>query len=311
MKLVSFSSDHLTKIGLVTEYGILDLPAVYGLVYGDETVPSWLTSMRSLLSAGEDGMNFVAKLEKEARSFGLDKRLYRSLSATALKPPVPDARKILCVAANYVAHSEEMKMKVPEKPYFFTKFANTLVGHEGEIIIPKSSHQVDYEIELAVVIGKRGKYIDRRKAYDYVAGYTVFNDVSFRDKQFPPGWPQQLNPFGQNWVLGKGLDNAAPCGPYLVTKDEIGSPYPLQLILKVNGEVRQNGSTKDMYFKIDELVEYVSDGLTLEPGDIIATGTPPGVAAAGGGRFLNEGDVVEAEIEKIGLLRNTVVRDRY
>ncbi|MCS7117436.1 MAG: fumarylacetoacetate hydrolase family protein [Thaumarchaeota archaeon] len=307
MKLLSFSVAEVVKVGLLTDKGVLDLPACYKTFYDDE-VPVWLYSMRSFLAAGEDAFNLALKLERKASGYGANEPLFHRLSEVTFKAPVPDAKKILCVAANYVAHGREMNIKIPERPYFFGKYPNSLAGHEENVLIPKTSTKVDHEVELGVVIGKRGKYITKDKAYEYIAGYTVFNDVSFRDKQFPDGWPHQLNPYGQNWILGKSLDTAAPCGPYLVTKDEVGSPYPLRLLLRVNGEVRQEGSTDEMYYKIGDLIEYISDGLTLEPGDIIATGTPAGVAAAGR-PFLKENDVMEAEIEKIGLLRNRLVKE--
>jgi 2-keto-4-pentenoate hydratase/2-oxohepta-3-ene-1,7-dioic acid hydratase in catechol pathway len=307
MKLLSFVKDDVVKVGLVTSRGILDLPRCYQNVYNDSEAPNWLYSMKHLLAGGEDAFNLVVKLERAALELS-DPNLFIRENDVKIKPPIPDPSKILCVAANYAAHGKELDVNVPDNPYFFGKFQNALIGHEENILIPKTSNKVDYEIELAVIIGRRGKYISKSKAYDYVGGYTVFNDVSFRDKQFPPGWPQKLNPFGQNWILGKSLDTAAPCGPYLVTKDEVGDPYPLKLTLKVNDEVRQEGSTDDMYFKIDTLIEYISDGLTLEPGDIIATGTPPGVAAAGKS-YLKHDDVVVCKIEKIGVLRNRVIRE--
>jgi len=307
MRLLSFVSGEIVKVGLVTSRGILDLAKCYQNVYGDSAAPHWLYSMKHLLAGGEDALNLVTKLEKKATELS-DPSLFYHESEVKIKPPITDPSKILCVAANYVSHSKELEIKVPERPYFFGKFQNTLVGHDGEILIPKTSSKVDYEIELAVIIGKKGKYISKSRAYEHVAGYTVFNDVSFRDKQFPPGWPQKLNPYGQNWILGKSLDTAAPCGPYLVTKDEVGSPYPLRLTLTVNGEVRQEGTTDDMFFKIDDLIEYISDGLTLEPGDIIATGTPAGVAAAGK-TYLQHNDVIVCDIEKVGVLRNKVVRE--
>ncbi|MEM0441351.1 MAG: fumarylacetoacetate hydrolase family protein [Candidatus Caldarchaeum sp.] len=308
MRLLTFSYNGVDRVGLLVDGMVVDMASVYQSVYGDDHVPSWLVSMRSLLAASEHSFPLVERLAKEAKGLDKVKPHFYSVDEVIFKPPVPDPKKIFCVAANYVAHSQEMTIKVPEKPYFFSKFTNTLIGHEHSILIPKTSVKVDYEIELAVVIGKRGKYIPRDKAEEYIAGYTVFNDVSFRDKQFPAGWPQQLNPFGQNWIHGKGLDNAAPCGPYLVTKDEVGSPYSLRLTLKVNGEVRQDGYTRDMYHKIGDLIEYLSDGITLEPGDIIATGTPAGVAAAGK-EYLKDKDVVEAEITELGLLRNRVVKE--
>ncbi|HID72977.1 TPA: FAA hydrolase family protein, partial [Candidatus Micrarchaeota archaeon] len=224
-------------------------------------------------------------------------------------PPVPDPEKVICLAVNYRAHGAEQALKPPEEPYLFPKFANALVGHGWPILIPRASRMVDYEVELAVVIGKRGKYIPASRAYEYVAGYTVFNDVSYRDRQYPPGWPDKPNPYGQNWIMGKSLDTGAPVGPFLVTRDEIPNPYPLRLVLRLNGEVRQEGSTDDMIFKIPEIIEYVSNGITLKPGDIIATGTPPGIGYVTG-RLLRPGDVVECEVERVGVLRNPVVEER-
>jgi len=310
MKLLSFSPRNGLdiRVGLLTDRGILDLPAAYHELYGDDNTPSWLYSMRSLLAGGDEAIHLVKKLEKKAATLGDSKPIYHNPNEITFKPPIPDAKKILCVAANYVSHGKELTIKVPEKPYFFGKYSNALIGHEENVLIPKTSNKVDYEVELAVIIGRRGKYIAKEEAEEYIAGYMVFNDISFRDKQFPPGWPQQLNPYGQNWILGKSLDTAAPCGPYLVTKDEVGNPYPLRLVLKVNGEIRQDGTTDDMFHKIGDLIEYISDGLTLEPGDIIATGTPAGVAAAGK-EFLKHHDLIEAEIEKVGLLRNRVVKE--
>ncbi len=306
MRLVSFTRGELVKVGLLTSRGILDLAKCYQQLY-DDTAPNWLRSLKSLLSGGDDALNLVMKLEKKAMELS-HPSLFYSESDVKIEPPITDPSKILCVAANYVAHSKELDIKVPEKPYFFAKFRNALVGHGEDILIPRTSNKVDYEIELAVVIGKKGKYISKSKAYEHVAGYMVFNDISFRDKQFPLGWPQKLNPYGQNWILGKSLDTAAPCGPYLVSRDEVGSPYPLKLTLKVNGETRQEGSTDDMFFKIDELIEYISDGLTLEVGDIIATGTPAGVAAAGKS-YLQHNDTIVCEIEKVGVLKNRVVKE--
>ncbi|MDW8043421.1 MAG: fumarylacetoacetate hydrolase family protein [Nitrososphaerota archaeon] len=315
MKLLSFRAkgDEDARLGLLLRRGIVDVGSAYRLVYGEESVPRWLRSMRALLSAGEEAMEFVRRLGERAERV-LDEG--PQTAAAVLKdpadveflPPVPDPQKIVCVAVNYHSHGREMSVEVPERPYFFAKFANALVGHGSDVLIPRTSTKVDYEVELAVVIGRRAKYVSRREAEEVIAGYTVFNDVSFRDKQIPPGWPQRTNRFGFNWVHGKSLDTAAPCGPYLVTKDEVGSPYPLRLTLRVNGELRQDGTTEDMVFKVGELIEHLSDGLTLMPGDILATGTPAGVAAAGR-EFLKHGDVVEAEIERIGLLMNRMVRE--
>ncbi|MDJ0269762.1 MAG: fumarylacetoacetate hydrolase family protein [Aigarchaeota archaeon] len=308
MKLATITIHGSIKVGALTEYGILDLSKAYTEIIGGDTVPGYLLSVKEILCKGDEAYNTIMKLIMEAPKMNDQRALYCSYEEVGFKAPIPDPQKILCVAANYYSHTRELRSEVPEAPYFFGKYNNALIGHGENIIIPKSSTKVDYEVELAVVIGKRGKYISSNDVDEYIAGYMVFNDVSFRDKQFPPGWPEKKSSYGMNWILGKSLDSAAPCGPYLVTKDEIGSPYPLKLTLRVNGEVRQEGNTEEMIFKIGQLVEYVSDGMTLEPGDIIATGTPAGVAAAGK-PYLKHGDIVEAEIEKIGLLRNTVIKE--
>jgi 2-keto-4-pentenoate hydratase/2-oxohepta-3-ene-1,7-dioic acid hydratase in catechol pathway len=223
-----------------------------------------------------------------------------------LKSPILHPSKILLAAINYVAHGKEQEVKPPTEPYFFTKFSNCIIGNGDPILIPRVSKKVDWEVELAVVIGKRGKYISRDKARDYIAGYTIANDVSFRDLQFPPGYPTQLNALGQNWVKGKGLDNSFPLGPWLVTPEELKDPSNLDLSLSVNGVVRQKSNTSDMVFKVEDLIEYLSNGITLEPGDIISTGTPLGVAAFTGVPYLKDGDAVEASVQGIGVLKNHV-----
>ncbi len=226
------------------------------------------------------------------------------LSSVKLKNPVLAPEKIFLVAVNYASHGKETNVAPPSSPHFFTKFNNTLVGPDEPIILPKISQKVDWEVELAVIIGKGGKYVEKSDALDYVAGYTVSNDISFRDFQLPPGWPEKLSPLGLNWVGGKGMDSSFPLGPWLVTKDEVPDPNNLHISLKVNGQLRQDSNTSEMVSKIDALVNYVSAGITLRPGDIISTGTPFGVALATGQPYLRDGDLVEATIEQIGTLRN-------
>jgi 2-keto-4-pentenoate hydratase/2-oxohepta-3-ene-1,7-dioic acid hydratase in catechol pathway len=227
-----------------------------------------------------------------------------------LRSPLLSPDKILCAAVNYSSHGKEQSATQPKEPYFFTKFRSCIIGNGDSILVPRISRKVDWEVELAVVIGKRGKYISRGDAMDHIAGYTVANDVSFRDLQFPEGWPEKLNRQGQNWVKGKALDGAFPLGPWLVTKDEISNPQGIRISLSVNGVTKQNSTTSDMIFNIGQLIEHASSGLTLLPGDVISTGTPSGVANYSGAPFLKEGDVVECEIEGIGKLRNPVVGER-
>lgn len=224
------------------------------------------------------------------------------VNSTRLAPPVLSPEKIYCAAVNYVSHSKEQNQSPPTEPYFFTKFRNALIGPEDPILLPKISKKVDYEVELAVIIGKRGKDIKKERAIDYVAGYTISNDISFRDLQMP----DKQNYLGMNWVKGKGLDTAFPLGPWLVTKDELIDPYSSEILLSVNGVERQKSKIGEMVFKIDSLIEYLSADITLVPGDIISTGTPLGVAAFTGTPFLKDGDQIEAKIEGIGVLKNYV-----
>ena len=231
------------------------------------------------------------------------------VSSVRLQSPVLSPEKIFCAAVNYASHGHEQATKPPEAPYFFTKFRNTIVGPHDPILLPKASKKMDWEVELAAVIGKRGKYIAKREALEYVAGYTVANDVSFRDLLFHEALKIKPDVQGLNWVKGKSLDGALPLGPWLVTTDEIKSPRGLGISLSVNGKVKQKSSTSEMIFGVDDMVEYLSQGITLEPGDVITTGTPAGVAAFSGGPYLKEGDLVEAEIQGIGKLSNRVVAE--
>jgi 2-keto-4-pentenoate hydratase/2-oxohepta-3-ene-1,7-dioic acid hydratase in catechol pathway len=232
------------------------------------------------------------------------------LESVRVVAPLRSPDKVLMVAANYLAHDKEVQVKPPEEPYFFTKFPSCIVSDGDPILVPRVSSHVDWEIELAFVMGKKGKYIRREDALGYIAGYTVANDVTFRDLQLPKGWPNEINQLGPNWVKGKALDGSLPLGPWLVTKDEIPNPQRLSLSLTVNDEQMQSGNTGDMVFGVDKLVEYLSNGITLLPGDLISTGTPAGVAGFTGTPFLKEGDVVISRVERVGTLSNTVARER-
>jgi 2-keto-4-pentenoate hydratase/2-oxohepta-3-ene-1,7-dioic acid hydratase in catechol pathway len=238
-------------------------------------------------------------------------RIYRqkadtSIETATLLSPILNPEKILLVAANYASHVKDWKVKPPSEPYFFTRMKNSLIGPGEPILIPKASKAVDWEVELAVVIGKTGKYISRKNAMSYIAGYTISNDISFRDLQHSTGSHDNPTAVGMNWVKGKSLDSSFPLGPWLVTADEIQDPHNLDVSLSVNGEIKQHSNTKEMISKIDSLIEYVSSGITLRPGDIISTGTPEGVAVSSGGPYLKNGDIVECRIKEIGTLRNPV-----
>lgn len=217
-------------------------------------------------------------------------------------PPIPRPDKILCIGLNYRDHALEGGRPIPTEPVLFAKFPNTLIGHEQQIVLPKVSQKVDYEAELVVVIGKRGRHISEAQAFDYVAGYTIGHDVSGRDWQFR-GEEKQ-------WTIGKTFDTFAPTGPVLVTKDEVADPHNLRIQLRLNGQTLQNSSTKEFIFGVPALLAFVSQVITLEPGDLIFTGTPPGVGVARKPPiFLKPGDVTEVEIEGLGILRNTCVAE--
>ena len=220
-----------------------------------------------------------------------------SLAEVDLHPPVPDPNKILCIGLNYLDHCQETGQPVPEHPVLFAKFNNALVGHQGAILLDGTSQRVDYEAELAFVIGKRAYKVSEAEAMDYVAGYVTANDVSARDLQFADS----------QWVRGKTLDTFCPLGPWLVTKDEVPDPHNLGIRCRVNGATLQDSTTAQLIFKIPALVSYLSQGLTLEAGDIVLTGTPPGVGYTRKPPvLLKPGDVVEIEIDGVGLLRNPV-----
>jgi 2-keto-4-pentenoate hydratase/2-oxohepta-3-ene-1,7-dioic acid hydratase in catechol pathway len=302
LRLANFIKDGRARVGIVKGESIFDLG---GFSSSSERVPSSLKDFRTVKQSLSESMLESLKHFESDLSLGSP----IPLGSVKLQSPILSPEKIFCAAINYVSHSKEQKVKPPSEPYFFTKFRNTIIGPDEPILIPRISKKVDWEVELAVVIGKKGKYIARKDAMDYVAGYTIANDVSFRDLQFPKGWPENLDPLGQNWVRGKGLDTAFPMGPWLVTIDELPDVYDSKISLSVNGVVRQNSSIGEMVFKIDSMIEYLSQGITLSPGDIISTGTPFGVAVFTGVPYLKEGDILEAEIEGIGKLRNTVRTD--
>jgi len=286
MKLANYteSSSSPLKAGLVVDSKIYPVHDRVGAVY---------SSVDQILSS--DSLDFVRSKQTEySKSTGV------SVDSVKLAPPILYPEKIYCAAANYVSHGQEANQAPPTEPFLFTKFRNALIGAGDSVLLPKISKQVDWEVELAVIIGKRGKDIPRSKAINYIAGYTISNDISFRDLQLAP------NKLGMNFVKGKGLDTALPMGPWLVTTDELSNPYSSEISLSVNGVERQKSKIDEMVFKIDQLIEYVSADVTLLPGDIISTGTPLGVAAFTGVPYLKAGDSMEARISGIGVLKNSV-----
>lgn len=287
MKLATLSLNGQERV--VGVIGDADAPRFVDLAEMDAALPR---SLRGLLTMS-DGLARAAQALAAGTAAG-------RFCTGRLLAPLPDPGKIICIGLNYRDHARESGMEPPPEPVVFGKFGNTIIGPEAPIRLPAVSTQVDYEAELVVVIGRRGRRIPRAAAFDFVAGYMNGNDVSARDWQI--GRP------GKQWLLGKTPDTFAPIGPWLVTAEDVPDPHDLSIRLRLNGRTMQDGSTRELIFGVDELIAYVSQLMTLEPGDVIFTGTPAGV---GMGRhppvFLRPGDVVEVEISGLGTLRNPVV----
>jgi acylpyruvate hydrolase len=219
-------------------------------------------------------------------------------SRVRLLAPVPRPGKLIAIGLNYRDHAAESNMPIPERPVVFSKFTTSVIGANEPVILPATSQQVDYEAELGVVIGRRAKNISLGQALDYVFGYTIINDVSARDFQFADN----------QWQRGKSCDTFAPMGEAVVTSDEVSDPHNLSIKLRLNGRTMQDSNTDQLIFGVPQLIAFLSETITLEPGDVIATGTPPGVGFARKPPvFLKPGDVMEVEIEKLGVLRSPVV----
>jgi 2-keto-4-pentenoate hydratase/2-oxohepta-3-ene-1,7-dioic acid hydratase in catechol pathway len=261
-------------------------------------------SMQALIEGGNPTLDAVRRLMAEAEDGQHQDKMIGG--GAALLAPIPQPRKnIFCVGRNYAEHiaegdrAQNQKTGVSDHPVFFTKPPTSVVAPDGDVLLfPDVSTSIDYEVELTVVIGKAGRNIAKADAMSHVFGYTILNDITARDIQ---------RRHGGQYFKGKGLDGSCPIGPVIVTADDITDPHALSIGLKVNGEQRQDGNTKDMIFDIPTLIASLSEGLTLEPGDMIATGTPSGVGyAMDPPQFLKDGDTVVCEISGIGTLSNTV-----
>jgi 2-keto-4-pentenoate hydratase/2-oxohepta-3-ene-1,7-dioic acid hydratase in catechol pathway len=259
------------------------------------TDPELPPSVRQLLQAGPTALQAATRTARHPHAMRLAAEQVRLL------PPIPDPPKIVCIGLNYRDHAAESGAPIPKEPVLFSKYATALIGHGAPIVLPPVSQEVDYEAELVIVIGRRGRHVPKDQAMSYVAGYMIGHDVSARD------W--QLKKDGKQWMVGKTFDTFAPTGPHLVTTDEVPDPHSLPIRLRLNGQKMQESSTKQMIFGVGEIVAYLSQVFTLEPGDLIFTGTPPGVGFARKPPvFLKPGDVAEVEIEGLGVLRNPVVQ---
>jgi 2-keto-4-pentenoate hydratase/2-oxohepta-3-ene-1,7-dioic acid hydratase in catechol pathway len=280
MRLVSFHTEEGPAAAVQIGDGLVPVSAL--------DAPA--TTVRGLLAALDaEGLRELARRAEQA-----DERI--ALTDVTLHAPVIDPQKIVCLGLNYRDHAAETGQEIPTAPMWFAKFANSLIGSGGEIVLPTAhAEYVDYEAELALVIGRRAKNVEVEDALSHIAGAMPFNDVSARDLQMQ-------NPL---WTSGKAIDTFAPCGPALVTLDEIDDLGALGLRTRVNGELVQGGGTANLIFGPAEVVAWLSRTMTLLPGDIIATGTPAGVGAAQG-RFLRDGDTVEVKIDGLGTLVNGV-----
>ncbi len=297
MKLLSFYTDDDVGVGVLDGDKVLDLNAAAQAQGKD--LPD---DMRGIVEEADTALPAIKALLESSRG---NDDLFIPLDEIQFAPPIVDHYKnIFCVGRNYKAHIEEMaaamgrEVSYPKVSEFFTKPPTTVVAHEEDVERhAKYTDKLDYEVELAVIIGKEGRNISKEDALDYVFGYTVVNDVTARDAQRAHG----------QFFKGKSFDTFCPIGPYIVTKDEFGDPSNHKLSLKVNGQIRQDSNTSDLVHDVPSIIRDLSGALTVEPGDIIATGTPAGVA---GGMnppgWLQVGDVMEAEVEGIGILRNTI-----
>ncbi len=260
------------------------------------TDPSFPASVRELLERGPKVVRMAESLIKEPAA-----RFYEAADVKLL-PPVPDPPKIVCLGLNYADHAKESGASLPKDPILFSKYNTALVGQDDNIVLPAVSQEVDYEAELVIVVGRKGRNVPVAIADEFVAGYTIGNDVSARD------W--QLKKDGKQWMVGKTFDTFAPMGPHLVTADEVPDPHALGIRLRLNGTTMQDSSTSQLIFKVAPILAHLSKIFTLQPGDLIFTGTPPGVGFARKPPvFLKAGDVVEVEIESLGVLRNRVIAE--
>jgi 2-keto-4-pentenoate hydratase/2-oxohepta-3-ene-1,7-dioic acid hydratase in catechol pathway len=299
MKLLSFGYEGRTLFGpkVKKEDAVWDMLAI-AEAFEDTDFPQTITEG---IASGLDFVEKVRKLAEQARSDENADRFKYAFTAIDWLSPIPRTPKnVLCVGKNYADHAAEMGAEAPpEKMMIFTKSPTSIAADEQDIPVHADvTDSLDYEGELAVVISKKGRNIPKQLAYDYVFGYTIANDVTARDVQAAHG----------QFFLGKSLDGSCPMGPYLVTKDEIPNAHNLSIVTKVNEQVRQNGNTASMIFKIDELIAEISRYVTLEPGDVILTGTPAGVGKGMTPQtFLKKGDTVKVSIQGIGTLVNTFV----
>jgi len=283
MKFVTFHHNNHTHAGVVANDQVMSLAG------------AGFHSVLEVITAGQEALLLI----KSFVETGVPDASF-PLASVRLMAPIPRPPKIICIGLNYREHAIESKLEIPTIPVVFSKYASSVIGPGEAIVLPKNSTKPDYEAELAVVIGKNGRHIKAADWEEYVFGYTNMNDVSARDFQLATS----------QWMIGKTFDTFAPMGPYLVTADEIGDPHNLNISLTINGETLQNSNTRELIFRIPQLIEYLSSVFTLECGDVISTGTPSGVGFSHNPpRWLKAGDSVTVKVEGLGELTNPVVAE--
>jgi len=280
MRFVTFAVDGKPRPGVISGQTVSDLST------------AGFASLLDLIESGDDGRAKAEKLAASGGGYSLDK--------VKLLAPIPRPRKLICVGLNYRDHAAETNSEIPSVPTIFNKFATAVIAPGDNIVLPKVSQSPDYEAEFAFVIGRGGRNIAGADWLKHVFGYTIVNDVSARDYQRAT----------TQWLMGKTFDTFAPIGPWIVSADEIADPHNLDIQLEIGGERLQNSNTRELIFKIPDLIAYLSSVFTLEPGDIVSTGTPAGVGVARKPpRFLRAGDDVVVRIQSIGELRNPVIAE--
>lgn len=305
MKLATYLQEGHESVGVVADGQIYNLTGCLRASNGDTSVAN---SMLDLLAAGPRGLEAAASAVAWARTHG-GSELAQPLDSVKLAAPIPRPGKLLCLAGNYAAHIQEGGGAYVGKekmiPRFFSKPHTAVIGTGAAIRVPPSTGFADWELELAVVIGKHGRDLAAETAGQYIAGYTIFNDISARELTFRQQLPQQEGDWFFDWLVGKWLDTFGPMGPWLTTADEVPQPDNLRMQLWYNGQLQQDANTGQMIFSPAEAIAFISQFITLEPGDVISTGTPAGVGHTKKLR-LNPGDRIRGEIAGLGTLENTI-----
>lgn len=289
MKLISFHAADGVRLGIKADAGVIDVR--------EAAKAAGLPAPQTIMDVIAGGATTIEQLERLPAGADV------MLSEVDLRkaPAVPNPGKIICVGANYRKHALEAGLPLPEQPIYFAKFSNSLAAHGEDVVLPAGTQQGDYEVELVAVIGRRTRKVTAGDALDHVFGYATGNDLSLRE----------LQTRSSQWLYGKAIDGFAPLGPYLVTADDVSDPQDLTLETRVNGELRQDSNTQDMVFPVAELVSDLSQIMTLEPGDVIYTGTPEGVIMGMRDKvWLQPGDEVACEVEGLGRLVTTLVADK-